>query len=155
MSERIEQHYFIKFCYKLGDTQVQTIRKIKQAFGDKTMGITRIKEWYNCFKHGQTSVESKPRLGRPSTSRIEEFIENVRLIVEDDRRITINENTEEVGISTGSEMWTARNWQLHHGNASAHSAQLIQAYLDKNNTPFVRNPPYSPDMAPCDSLLFP
>ncbi|XP_068215884.1 protein GVQW3-like [Palaemon carinicauda] len=75
MSERIEQRYCIKFCYKLGDTQVQTIQKIQQAFGDETMGITLIKEWYNRFKQGQTS---------------------------DDHRITINEITEEVGKSTGS-----------------------------------------------------
>ncbi|XP_064077698.1 protein GVQW3-like [Macrobrachium nipponense] len=102
MSERIGQRYCIKFCYKLGDTQVQTIQKIQQAFGDEAMGITQIKEWYNRFEDGQTSVESKPRSGRPSSSRNEEFVENVRRIVEDDRRITINEITEEVGISTGS-----------------------------------------------------
>ncbi|XP_064115144.1 protein GVQW3-like [Macrobrachium nipponense] len=102
MSEGIEQRYCIKFCYKLGDTQVQTIQKIQQAFGDETMVITEIKEWYNCFKQGQTSVESKPRSGRPSTSRNKEFVENVCRIVEEDRRITINEITEEVGISTGS-----------------------------------------------------
>ncbi|XP_068246518.1 protein GVQW3-like [Palaemon carinicauda] len=102
MSERIEQRNCIKFCYKLGDTQVQTIQKIQQAFGDEAMGITQIKEWYNRFKQGQTSVESKPRSGRPSTSRNEEFISTVHRIVEDDRRITINEITEEVGVSTGS-----------------------------------------------------
>ncbi|XP_064090828.1 protein GVQW3-like [Macrobrachium nipponense] len=102
MSERIEQRYCIKFCYKLGDTQVQTIQKIQQAFGDEAMGITQIKEWYNRFKQEQISVESKPRSGRPSTSRNKEFVENVRRIVEDDRRITIKEITEEVGISTGS-----------------------------------------------------
>ncbi|XP_064111493.1 protein GVQW3-like [Macrobrachium nipponense] len=61
MSERIEQRYCIKFCYKLGDTQVQTVQKIQQVFGDEAMGITQIKEWYNRFKQGQTSVESKPR----------------------------------------------------------------------------------------------
>ncbi|XP_064119006.1 protein GVQW3-like [Macrobrachium nipponense] len=102
MLERIKQRYCIKFCYKLGDTQVQTIQKIQQAFGDEAMGITQIKECYNCFKQGQTSVESKPRSGRPSTSRNVKFVENVRRKVEDDRHITIKEITEEVGISTGS-----------------------------------------------------
>ncbi|XP_068213392.1 protein GVQW3-like [Palaemon carinicauda] len=102
MSECIKQCYCIKFCYKLGDTQVQTIQKIHQAFGDEAMGITLIKEWYHRFKQGQSSVESKPRSGRPSTSRNEEFISTVPRIVEDDRRITINEITEEVGITTGS-----------------------------------------------------
>ncbi|XP_068200662.1 protein GVQW3-like [Palaemon carinicauda] len=127
---------------------MQTIQKIQQAFGDKAMGITQIKEWYNRFKQGQISVESKPRSGSPSTSRNEEFVENVHRIVEDDRLITINKITEEVGISTGLEIWVAQNWQLHHDNAPAHSAHLIQAYLVKNNTPLGRNPPYSPDMAP-------
>ncbi|XP_064098152.1 protein GVQW3-like [Macrobrachium nipponense] len=102
MLERIKQRCCIKFCYKLGDTQVQTIQKIQQTFGDEAMGITQIKEWYNRFKIRQTSVESKPWSGRPSTSRNKEFVENVRRIVEDDCRITINEITEEVGISSGS-----------------------------------------------------
>ncbi|XP_064118966.1 protein GVQW3-like [Macrobrachium nipponense] len=87
---------------ELGDTQVQTSQKIHQAFSDEAMGITQIKEWYNRFKQGQTSDKSKPWSGRPSTSRNEEFVENVCRIVEDDRRITIKEITEEVGISTGS-----------------------------------------------------
>ena len=39
MTERLEQRYCIKFCQKLGDTQVETIRKIQQAFGDNAMSI--------------------------------------------------------------------------------------------------------------------
>jgi hypothetical protein len=48
--ERLEQRYCIKYYQELGDTQVETIQKIKQAFGDDAMSITRIKEWYNRFK---------------------------------------------------------------------------------------------------------
>ena len=40
MTEQLEQRYFIKFCQKLGDTQVEIIRKIQQAFGDDAMNIT-------------------------------------------------------------------------------------------------------------------
>ena len=69
MTERLEQRYCIKFCQKLGDTQAETIRKIQQAFGDDAMSITRIKEWYNRFKDGSTSVDSEPCHGRPSTTR--------------------------------------------------------------------------------------
>jgi hypothetical protein len=49
MTERLEQRYCIKFCQKLGDTQVETIHKIQQAFGDDAMGITEIEEWLNFF----------------------------------------------------------------------------------------------------------
>ena len=40
MTERLEQQYCIKFCQKLGDTQVETIQKIQQAFGDDAICIT-------------------------------------------------------------------------------------------------------------------
>jgi len=47
MTEQLEQWYCIKFCQKLCDSQVETIWKIRQVFGDDAMGITHIKEWYN------------------------------------------------------------------------------------------------------------
>ena len=50
MTERLMQCYSITFCHKLGDSQVETIRKIHTAFGDDAMGITQIKEWYNWLK---------------------------------------------------------------------------------------------------------
>ena len=53
------------------------------------------------------------------------------------------------------DLWAAENWRLHHDNAPAHSAHLIQDFLAKHNIPLVRQPPYSPDMAPCDFWLFP
>jgi hypothetical protein len=50
MAEQLEQWYCIQFCQKLGDSQVETIRKIKRVFGDNGMGNTQIKGWYNRFK---------------------------------------------------------------------------------------------------------
>jgi len=40
MTEGLEQRYCIKFCQKLGDSQVETIRKIQLIFGDDAMGPT-------------------------------------------------------------------------------------------------------------------
>ncbi|KAJ4445099.1 hypothetical protein ANN_06898 [Periplaneta americana] len=53
------------------------------------------------------------------------------------------------------DMWTANNWHLHHDNAPAHSSQLIHTFLAKHGITTVRQPPYSPDLAPCDFWLFP
>jgi hypothetical protein len=50
MTERVEQWYCIKFCQKLGDSKVETIWKIQQAFSDDAMGAMRLKEWFNHFK---------------------------------------------------------------------------------------------------------
>jgi hypothetical protein len=62
MTELLEQRYCVQFCQKLGNTQVETIRKIQQAFGDDAMSITRIKEWYNHFKDGSISVHISSRI---------------------------------------------------------------------------------------------
>ena len=38
-----ERQSGIKFCQKLGNSQVETIRKIQRAFSDDDMGVTQIK----------------------------------------------------------------------------------------------------------------
>jgi len=89
MTKRLKQWYCIIFCQKFGDSQVETIRKIQWVFGDDAMGITQIKGWHNRFKDGRTSVESDTRSGRPSTSRNDELIDQVRTLVMQDRRVTV------------------------------------------------------------------
>jgi len=81
---------------------METIRKIQQAFGEDAMSITQIKEWYNRFKDGSTSVNSEPRHGRPSTSRNDNVINQVHTLLTQDRRITVRELADEVGVNIGS-----------------------------------------------------
>ena len=49
------------FFQKLGDTQVETIRKIQQAFGNEALTPTQIKQWFKRYKDGRASVDSDPR----------------------------------------------------------------------------------------------
>ncbi|GFS29193.1 protein GVQW3 [Nephila pilipes] len=102
MTERIEQRYGIKFCQKLGDSQSQTIRKIQQVFGEDATSVTQIKEWFNRFKDGRTSAESEQRYGKPQTARSAANVERVRNLVMTDRRLTVREIAEEVGVSKDS-----------------------------------------------------
>ena len=54
------------------------------------------------------------------------------------------------------ELWEMRSWLLlHHDNAPAHNALGIREFLTKNNIAVPEQPPYSPDLAPCDFFLFP
>ncbi|KAJ4428957.1 hypothetical protein ANN_25953 [Periplaneta americana] len=259
---------------QLGDSQSQTIRKIQQVFGEDAMGVTQIMEWFNRLKDGRTSAESEQHCGRPQTVRSGAVVERVRNLVMADRRLTVREIAEEIGVSKDSahailrddlnmnrvaakfvpkllspkqkdlrrdvaqdlldtantdpgnkktvvameasrvskaekaqqvrskikvmltvffdvrgivhheyapegqtvtkeyyhdvlrrlrdavrrkrpDMWTANNWHLHHDNAPAHSSQLIHTFLAKHGITTVRQPPYSPDLAPCDFWLFP
>ncbi|UYV69226.1 hypothetical protein LAZ67_6002891 [Cordylochernes scorpioides] len=53
------------------------------------------------------------------------------------------------------DLWKNKNWLLHHDNAPAHTSLLVRDFLAKNNTVMMPQPPYSPDLAPCDFFLFP
>ena len=50
---------------------------------------------------------------------------------------------------------TAGDWQLHHDNVPTHASCLRQNFLVKHQITQVTQPPYSPDLAPCDFWLFP
>lgn len=71
---------------------------LKKAFGEESMGMTQIKEWYKRFKNGRMSVDSDPRSGRPSSTLTTENIDRVRLAIEEDRRLTVRELENDLGI---------------------------------------------------------
>ena len=50
--------------------------------------------------------------------------------------------------------WSSGGWLLHHENAPAHSSNLVQQFLSKHSISLLRQPPYSPDIAPCDFCFF-
>jgi len=49
--------------------------------------------------------------------------------------------------------WQDGNWILHHDNAPVHTSHLVQQFLAKHGTAQLQQPPYSPDLTPCDSFL--
>lgn len=50
-------------------------------------------------------------------------------------------------------LWKSGNWLLHHDDTS-YSSDLIQDFFIKHGIVQLRQPPYSPDVAPCDFWLF-
>ena len=98
MTEKQDQRICIKFCFQLGKTSLETIQIMQKAFENEYMSKTRIKEWYNRFKGGHTSVDSDSRSGRPSTTKTLDNIGRVRLAIEGDRRLTVRELENDLGI---------------------------------------------------------
>ena len=47
------------------------------------------------------------------------------------------------------------DWQLHHNNTATHMSRLRQSFLVKHQITQVTQPPYCPDVAPCNYWLFP
>ena len=155
MTERLEQRYCIKFFQKLGDSQAETILKIQTAFSDDAMGITQIKEWYNMFKVGRTSVDTEPHSSRPSTSQNDHVISKLNDVVMREWFSACKELPEISYFEKIPKLRSTCRWRLHHDNAPVHSWHLTQNFLAKNQIPVVYEVPYAPDMAPCDSWLFP
>lgn len=52
-------------------------------------------------------------------------------------------------------MWGIGNCILHHGNVPAHLCYKVREYLTQKNIPTLPDPPFSPNLAPCDFFLFP
>ena len=74
---------------------------LQEAFGDNAMSQSKNFLWYKRFKDGRTSVDDDERSGRPSTSTTPENVAKVREAVVADRRQTIHDVCEIVGLTYG------------------------------------------------------
>ena len=72
------------------------------AYGEDCLSCTQCYKWYQRFKSGRTSIEDDPKSGRPSSSTGDDHIEKVHSVIREDRRLTIREVSEEVGICKSS-----------------------------------------------------
>ena len=52
-------------------------------------------------------------------------------------------------------LFKSSQWHFHQDNAPVHNSILVADYLTKMGIKTVPQPPYSPDLAPCDFWLFP
>ena len=66
------------------------------------MSRARVFEWFRRFKEDRQSVNSDPCSGRPSNSRNEKKIAQVKAVVLSDRRLTVQKIAQECDISVGS-----------------------------------------------------
>ncbi|KAG5316889.1 MOS1T transposase, partial [Acromyrmex insinuator] len=131
--QKMDQRICIKFCVKNKIKCADAFRMLTVAYGEATLDRSNAYRWYKMFSEGREDVNDEERAGRTST---DENIDKVKKIVL---------------ANHGSR----RNWLLHHDNAPAHTSLLVREFLTKNNTLMMPQPPYSPDLAPCDFFLFP
>ena len=52
-------------------------------------------------------------------------------------------------------LFKSGQWHFHQDNAPVHNSILVTDYLTKMGIKTVPQPPYSPDLTPCDFWLFP
>lgn len=98
----MEQRACIKFCVKSKIKSCDVVKMVETAFGDTDMSKATVCRWYNRFMEGREDINADDRAGRPSTSTTEDNLEKIKDLVLENRRITVREVEEEVGISYGS-----------------------------------------------------
>ncbi|KAG5345338.1 MOS1T transposase, partial [Acromyrmex charruanus] len=144
MSEIMEQRSAIKFCVRNGISAAETLRMCQKAYGDGALSQARVFAWHRMFKEGRESVQDEPRAGRPSTSTDVIHVQKIRDLVLANRRLTVRDLTDLVGISEGSRPF----------GSPSHTSLVVRDHFAKNLTHIIPQPPYSPDLAPCDFWLF-
>jgi hypothetical protein len=99
MDGKIEQHVCVKFCMKFSKCTTKTLEMLHGAFGEHSLALTAVFEWYSCFKASRVSLEDDECSGRPRTSKTTENVEKIQELIHEDHCQTIHEPTDTTGIS--------------------------------------------------------
>jgi len=168
MDQRKEQRVCIKFCANLGKIATETLTVIQQAFRDHSLSCAQVFQWHARFKTGRISVDDDKHTGRSTSCTTPEAVARIQELVHQDRRQTIHNIAEEVGIGYGTcQRVLTQELGMHRvaakfvpriltaDRSSSVSTSVLNWTELKNKMAFIPHSPYSPDLAPCDFFLFP
>ncbi|XP_042317754.1 uncharacterized protein LOC121927857 [Sceloporus undulatus] len=163
--EKEQYRSVIRFLFLEGKTRSEIKERLDDVYGDSSPSMVTIKNWFNEFVHGRTSVFDEPCPGASKTATTEENVKQIHDLVLADHRLKVCEIAETVGIAEGTvhhilheELGMRKlsaQWVLfHHDNAPAHTS-AVMAKLVELGYELLPHGLYSPDLAPCDFFLFP
>jgi histone-lysine N-methyltransferase SETMAR len=94
----------VKICCKIGKNFTKKYQLLNQAYGEDCMNRTQCYKRFKNFKEAtrRMSVSEDTRPGRPSTSTNDDHVERVHAVIGGNRRLTVREVADKVGISIGS-----------------------------------------------------
>ena len=143
----------IKFLTKLNLKPVKIIKALQQVYGESTPCRAVVYNWIKRFKEEREQLEDDSRKGRPSTSKNQENIRLLQNLVEEDRRVTIDEIANAVGITHGSAFsiltedlrlsmlsarWVPKTLQENQLNQRADLSLAILTKMEANETIFFK-----------------
>jgi len=158
MQRSLEQRYAIEFCAKLRKSGSETLQLLRTAYGDAVLSSAQVFRWHKALKDGMESVEEEQRPGRPSTSRTENNVARVKVVLDRGWRLNVWLIAEQVGLLK-TDVHRIITEDLHMRNICEKlvpkNLSDVWEFLAQNNITMLPHPLYSPDLVPCNFCLFP
>ena len=149
--DTLEERYAIKSCFKLGKNATETYGMLQTAFGASCMNRASVFEWHKRFKEAIESVRDDERCGRSKEVNTPELIgQRVRVTI-----LRILWEFRKRFLGKRPALFKSGQWHFYQDNTPVTNSTLVTNYLTKMGIKTVPQPPYSPDVAPCDFCLFP
>jgi len=98
----VARRVIIKFLVQEGVNPTEIFGRLTKQFKEETLSRARVFARHKQFTEGRERVENESHDRRPRTSVTGNNIRRVRQLLEGDRRLTVMESANEVGISYGS-----------------------------------------------------
>lgn len=89
----------IAYCFKRKMTAKDTTDEIHSVLGTNSVSYATVKNWFQNFKFGRTSLEDESRSGRPIEVTTEANVSAIRELVKEDPRTTLIQISETLKIS--------------------------------------------------------
>lgn len=97
--EKEQYRSVIRFLFLEGKSRSEIKERLDAVYGDSSPSMATVKNWFNEFQRGRTSVFDDPRPGAPKTATTDDNVTKVHDLVLADRRLKVREIAETVGIS--------------------------------------------------------
>ena len=102
MDQKTEICSSIKCRIKFNIDSKQIFNELCVIYGPQTISMRTVFRWVKAFKAGEFSVEDDSRPRRPKTSVTKANIADVKIVVEQDARLSVKDIGSCTGISEGS-----------------------------------------------------
>ena len=120
---------------------------LQTAFRPSCMNRASVFEWHKRFKEGRESMGDDERCGESKEVNTPELIgQRIRVWI---TMLRFQGSSERL-LGKRPALFKSGQWHFHRDNAPVHNSILVSDYLTKMDIKTVPNPPYSPDLAPCD-----
>lgn len=139
----------IRFLTAKNKSATEIHQELCNVYGEKVMSRPMVSRWRKAFIDGRTTIHDEERSGRPSTCSAPNIAEDIRSVIDLDRRLTLDEIlsalppsveisraslhriiTEDLKLSKVCARWVPRLLSEHHKEQRVDAALQFQQFFD-------------------------